>query len=80
LIEKIHARADAVPIILISGYAEALGMTEANTGADVVITKSANEVPHLVRSVKRLLGRPASRKPAGSHRPQTTKAKRQGAC
>jgi CheY-like chemotaxis protein len=80
LIGKIHERPDAVPIILISGYAEALGMTEANTGADVVITKSANEVPHLVRSVHRLLGRPASRKPAGSHRPQTTRAKRQGAC
>jgi CheY-like chemotaxis protein len=79
LIEKIRERPDAVPIILISGYAEALGMTEANTGANVVITKSANEVPHLVRSVNRLLRRPAPKKPAGSHRPQTTKAKRQGA-
>jgi len=80
LIGKIREQANAVPIILISGYAEALGMTEANTGADVVIAKSANEVPHLVRSVYRLLGRSATRKPAGSHRPHTTRAKRQGAC
>ena len=36
---------------------EPLGLTEQNTGADAVITKSANEPAHLVRSVKRLMNR-----------------------
>ena len=47
----------AMPIVLLSGVVEALGLTEANTGADVVIQKSANEVPHLTRAVNRLLRR-----------------------
>jgi CheY-like chemotaxis protein len=79
LIRRIRERAGAVPIILISGYADALGMTEQNTGADVVIPKSATEVPQLVRSVNRLLRRAAPRKPAGSHRPQAAKARGNGA-
>jgi CheY-like chemotaxis protein len=64
LIKSIRALAPAPPIILISGYAEALGMTEANTGADAVICKNANEVTHLVREVNRLLLRAAPRKPS----------------
>ena len=52
-------------IILLSGFVEPLGLTEQNTGADTVITKSANEPAHLVRSVKRLINR-ALRKPPGS--------------
>jgi len=46
-----------LPIVLISGYVDTLGMNEASTGADVVIQKSANEVSHLIRSVSRLLRR-----------------------
>ena len=76
LIERIRERAGDIPIILISGYVDGLGLTEASTGADVVIPKSAHEVPHLVRSVNRLVGRSAPKKPAGSHRP-LAKAKRQ---
>ena len=64
LIKSIRALAPAEPIILISGYAEALGMTEANTGADAVVPKNANEVTHLVREVNRLLLRGAPRKPS----------------
>ncbi len=66
LIRKVRELNSNLPIILISGYAEALGLTEANTGADAVIPKSAHEVQHLVRSVNRLLGRAAPKKPAGS--------------
>jgi CheY-like chemotaxis protein len=79
LIRRIRERTETVPIILISGYAEALGMTEENTGADVVIAKSATEVPQLLRSVNRLLRRGTPKKPARSHRPQAPKAKGQGA-
>lgn len=56
-----------VSVILISGFADTLGLNEANTGADVVLQKSANEVSHLIRSVNRLIRKPpARRKPAGS--------------
>ncbi len=44
-----------IPVILLSGFADSLGLNEKNTGADVVIMKSNNEVAHLVRSVTRLL-------------------------
>jgi CheY-like chemotaxis protein len=71
-----HLRKDApdMPIILISGFVDALGLSESNTGADVVIQKSANEVSHLVRSVNRLLRRKPSRKGPASER--ALKAKR----
>ncbi len=77
LIKKARGHCPHVPVILVSGYAEALGLTEASTGADVVIPKSANEVTHLVRSVGRLLRRKPARKPVTSHRPPA-KARRAG--
>jgi CheY-like chemotaxis protein len=73
-----HLRADqpAIPIILISGYVEALGLNEANTRADAVIQKSANEVSHLVLAVARLLRRKAPRKPANAQAATLQKLKR----
>lgn len=65
LIVRLRKQAPEIPIILISGYVDALGLSEASTGADVVIQKSANEVGHLLRSVNRLLRR---KKPAASER------------
>lgn len=64
LVERVRRIAPAVPIILLSGFVDALGLDEKSTGADVVIQKSANEVAHLVRSVKRLLNRKPLKKPA----------------
>jgi CheY-like chemotaxis protein len=55
------------PIILLSGFADSLGLREELTGANAVIQKSANEITHLVRSTKRLLTAP--KKPAASQRP-----------
>lgn len=66
-IEKIRKLTPAIPVILLSGFADSLGLDEKNTGADVVIQKSANEVAHMVRAVRRLL-RKTPRKPAASHR------------
>jgi len=54
-------------VILISGFTDTLGLTEASTGADVVIQKSNHEVTHLVRAVNRLLRKqqqPAKKPPA----------------
>ena len=55
-------------IVLLSGFVEPLGLTEETTGADAVIAKTALEVSHLTRSVKRLLSRGAMRKPPISQR------------
>ena len=64
LIAHLRSRGCEKPIILLSGFAETLGMRSENTGADVVIQKSANEVANLIRYTKRLLLTP--KKPAGS--------------
>ena len=61
LIAKLRELSPELPIVLISGFVDALGLSEASTGADVVIQKSANEVSHLVRSVNRLLKTPKKR-------------------
>ncbi len=62
LIQQIRAISEHVPVILLSGFVDALGLTESNTGADVVIMKSANEVSHLVRAVNRHLSGAVRRK------------------
>jgi CheY-like chemotaxis protein len=77
LIGRLRKHTPALPIVLISGYVDTLGMNEASTGADVVIQKSANEVSHMVRSINRLLRRkPVPRKPAAAQAaPPKTKRK-----
>jgi CheY-like chemotaxis protein len=67
LIRCARALKPQLKVILLSGFVEPLGLTEQSTGADEVITKSAGEVGMLVRSIARLLNRPA-RKPPGSSR------------
>ncbi len=57
-----------IPVILISGFTDALGLNEATTGADLVIQKSSREVTQLIRGVNRLMRR-MPRKPAGSESP-----------
>ena len=63
LIERIRTSDDVIPVILLSGFAEAMGLTEANTGANIVIQKNAHEVVHLTRAVARLLRKKTPRKP-----------------
>jgi CheY-like chemotaxis protein len=76
LIRELRKRQPQVSVILISGFTDTLGLNEANTGADVVIQKSANEVSHLVRSVNRLM-RPVSKKPPGTQGPSPTARRKQ---
>lgn len=67
LIAQLRATSPNTPIILISGFVDAIGLNEKTTGANVVIMKSANEVTHLVRAANRLLKTP--RKPPRAERP-----------
>jgi CheY-like chemotaxis protein len=64
-IRQLRSQNLMVPVILISGFTDTLGLSEENTGADAVIQKSSNEVSHLIRSVNRLLRKPP-KKPASS--------------
>ena len=68
LIQAVRKAAPGLPVILISGFVDAMGLDETTTGADAVVQKSANEVAHLVRAVKRLLEAP--RKPAAKVKAQ----------
>ena len=75
LIRELRKLQPQILVILISGFTDTLGLNEANTGADVVIQKSSNEVGHLIRSVNRLM-RPASKKPAASQGTSAAAARR----
>ena len=68
LIGRIRQLEPQARIILLSGFVEPLGLTEENTGADAVIAKSSNEPANLLRWVKRLVNRAATRKPMGSQK------------
>jgi CheY-like chemotaxis protein len=71
-------RAD-LPVILLSGFVEPLGLTEQTTGADVVLSKSAGEMGFLLRSARRLLSRDPVRKSVESEGvPKTNKARQAG--
>ncbi len=65
LIRKLRESNYVKPVILLTGFADNLGLCPETTGADVVIQKSANEIVSLVRHTKRLLN--LQRKPPGSH-------------
>ena len=68
LISRLRKLHPATAVILISGFADTLGLNEASTGADVVLQKSNNEVPQLIRAVARLLRKQQApkKKSAGS--------------
>ena len=71
-ISRLREQGIRVPVVLVSGFTDTLGLNEENTGADVVIQKSNHEVTHLVRAVTGLLRRPVDKKPPGSQGPGAT--------
>jgi CheY-like chemotaxis protein len=77
LIQRIRNLDPQARVILLSGFVEPLGLTEQNTGADAVITKSSNEPAHLVRSVKRLVNR-STKKPPSSQKGPVSRAQALG--
>jgi CheY-like chemotaxis protein len=66
LIAALRELCPALPVVILSGFAETGGLTEASTGANIVLQKGANECQHLLRAVNRLLFQRATRKPASS--------------
>jgi two-component system, LuxR family, response regulator FixJ len=70
LIAALRARGFQMPVILLSGFADKLGFDEANSGANLVIQKSAGEVATLASAIKRLLitRKPPTSESAGASR------------
>lgn len=79
LIGRLRKQVPALPIVLISGFVDTLGLNEVSTGADAVIQKSANEVSHMVRSINRLLRRKTASKKSPAAQTVALKAKRHSA-
>lgn len=65
-IRTIRDSGSTARVIMLSGFAMALGLTQESTGADEVIAKSNKEVPELLRAVKKLSQRPAKRGPGSA--------------
>ena len=63
LIVEIRSINPSIPIVLVSGVVDVLGLDEKSTGANVVIAKNSTEVTHLIRAVKRLLQSQSVKKP-----------------
>lgn len=76
LIKLLREKSPSIPVVLISGFVEPLGLTERSTGANAVIMKSAHEVQHLIRAAQRLTGSKLARKPPAA---VTPRAKRKSA-
>ena len=70
VLRKIREARPHVPIVILSGFAGPLGLTEAETGADAILTKGPSEHDDLVRTVGRLVKRKpgSARGPAGISR------------
>ena len=77
LIDRLHKTDVSAPVILLTGFAHNLGLSPENTGANIVLQKSADELASLLRHIKRLLQPP--RKPVRSDTPRKTMARSQKA-
>jgi CheY-like chemotaxis protein len=78
LISRLRKQTPDLPIVLVSGFVDSMGMNEESTGADIVIQKCANEVSHLVRAVNRLLRRKSPAKKPATAQGAVLKSKRKG--
>jgi len=74
VVKKIRQERPKIPIVLLSGYVEAMGLDEEGTGADVVLSKGPGEVQELLRAIAKLARR-LPKKPVGSAKGRTRKAK-----
>ena len=75
-IRELRERHFTNPIILLSGFADSIGLNPEDTGADSVIQKSANEITTLVRQTNRLLN---PKKPPTPERSRRTPLRARGA-
>ena len=68
VLARIRELKPKTPIVILSGFAEKLGLTEDSTGANAVLMKGPSELDDLVRALGRLIKRKPGRaraKPKG---------------
>ncbi len=73
VVRKIRQSHESVPIVILSGYVEPLGLTEESTGADAVLAKGPTEDQDLVRTIARLI-----KKRPGSQRSRSAAKRKAG--
>ena len=78
VIRKIRQQKPGVPIVLLTGYAETLGLSEESTGADIVVSKGPREVRDLLRVIARFSGRRAAKPPARAPGPRPAGKRKAG--
>ena len=57
VLEAMRTRDPRIPVVILSGYAKKLGLTQKTTGANAVINKGPSEGSDLIRTVSTLLNR-----------------------
>jgi two-component system, OmpR family, response regulator CpxR len=73
VVRKIREHTPRVPVVILSGYVEPLGLTEESTGADAVLSKGPTEERDLIRTIGRLF-----KKKPGSQRARAKAARHAG--
>jgi DNA-binding NtrC family response regulator len=68
-----------LPVLLMSGMVDVLGLNERSTGANAVVAQGPNEAAHMIRALKRVVKlAKAQKKPARSQKGSTAKLKSAG--
>lgn len=75
LIAQVRATGRKSLLILLSGFAGCLGITEESSGADAVLCKSHREQEELLRTIRELMARETRRKPATRSAGRSTMAR-----
>lgn len=75
LIARVRSLNPNARVILLSGFVDALGLNEDNTGADAVLAKDAKEPVCLARWLKRLSSRQSLRKPPSAQKKAVSAAR-----
>ena len=78
VVREIKRKNPKIPVILLSGYTETLGLEEKVPEADCVLKKASREVSELTNAINRLL-RKSVRKPAASVKAEEKKPARRAA-
>ena len=63
VVHRLRKKNDRVPIVILSGYTEKLGLSKQSTGTDAVLAKGPGEEADLVRTIAKLL----KKKPRSQH-------------
>ena len=55
VVHRLRKKNDRIPIVILSGYTEKLGLSTESTGTDAVLAKGPGEESDLVRTIGKLL-------------------------